>query len=113
MNPVHFCLLISGNWSLAHGEKGNVARKTPAPERRRTFTVHFPVCCPFAGGRGRAPSRRALHSAALVPRCRAPVPCHGPRPPLAEQLLVHRRVSQRRGLKCAGSYGSCQEQSSK
>lgn len=72
-----------------------------------------PACCPFAGGRGRAPSCCALHPGALVPRCHAPVPCRGPQPPLAEQLLVHRRVSQRRGFKCAVSYGSAQRQSSK
>lgn len=41
--PGLFLLLISVNWSRVHGEKGDVAHKAPAPESRKTFTVHLPA----------------------------------------------------------------------
>lgn len=55
MSLGYFCLLVSVNWSLVHGEKGNVALKAPAPESRKTFTVHFPRLLPLCRGSGSCP----------------------------------------------------------
>lgn len=108
-----FHLLMGVNWSLVRGEKGNVAHKAPAPESGKTFTVHFPRLLPLCRGLGSGPilpCPAPLCPGTPVPGLSTVVPGH--RSP--SKPLVHRRVSQSRGLERAMSYGSsCQQQSSK